>query len=309
MGGRVWVVGLDENGMGPRLGPLVVTAATFELAGYDRAKLRRRGLTVGISDSKAVSAFGHMAQAESLALAVSERLCGKVPTTPEAMLDVIGLEGFAALTSACPPKSRPQCWGEPLSLPLFGGELDAGREMLARLDRSGIRFAHLRTHVNCASYLNRAQAEGRNKLVVDLHSMERLILDARRVTPEELTAYCGMVGGLRKYQGYFGVVEKTEVTCLEEVKGASRYHVRGLGELHFEVGADDRHLPVALASMVGKYVRELCMKQINRFYARHLPDLREASGYHDPVTRAFVERVAPTRRKLNVVDSCFERQR
>lgn len=295
--------------MGPRLGPLVVTAATFDLAGYDRAKLRRRGLTVGVSDSKAVSAFGHMAQAESLSLAATERLCGHVPTTPAALLEVIAIDGFGALTRACPTASRPQCWGEPLSLPLFGGQIELGREMLARLDRSGIRLAHLRTRVNCASYLNRAQTEGRNKLVVDLHSMEQLIVDARQNVADEVTAYCGMVGGLRKYEGYFGVLDRAAVTCLEEVKGASRYRVRDVGELHFEVGADDRHLPVALASMVGKYVRELCMKQLNTFYAQHVPDLREASGYHDPVTRAFVERVTPVRRKLAVVDTCFERQR
>jgi hypothetical protein len=63
-----------------------------------------------------------------------------------------------------------------------------------------------------------------------------------------------------------------------------------------------------LASLIGKYVRELLMARIVRFYPAGEDD-RAASGYHDPLTRAFVERTALLRRQRKVPLHCFERAR
>jgi hypothetical protein len=63
-----------------------------------------------------------------------------------------------------------------------------------------------------------------------------------------------------------------------------------------------------LASLVGKYVRELFMSRI----AGHYPGDDEAprpSGYHDPVTARFVERTALVRKRRRLPDRCFERER
>jgi ribonuclease HII len=43
--------------------------------------------------------------------------------------------------------------------------------------------------------------------------------------------------------------------------------------------ADGRHLPVALASMIAKYTRELLMGRLNRFFSAHLPELKPTAGY------------------------------
>jgi hypothetical protein len=62
-----------------------------------------------------------------------------------------------------------------------------------------------------------------------------------------------------------------------------------------------------MASMVGKWIREIMMSRIVRHYgyAADAPEL--ASGYHDPVTDRFVEATALVRRKRKVPDTCFER--
>jgi len=49
--------------------------------------------------------------------------------------------------------------------------------------------------------------------------------------------------------------------------------------LHFVVGADERFLPVSLASMVSKYMRELLVHNINRYFAGFNADLRPTAGY------------------------------
>ncbi len=49
--------------------------------------------------------------------------------------------------------------------------------------------------------------------------------------------------------------------------------------MHFIVGADERFLPVSLASMVSKYLRELLVANINRYFAGFHADLKPTAGY------------------------------
>ena len=49
--------------------------------------------------------------------------------------------------------------------------------------------------------------------------------------------------------------------------------------MSFRIKAEAHSLPVALASMVSKYVRELLMGQINRYFQGLCPDLKATAGY------------------------------
>jgi hypothetical protein len=63
-----------------------------------------------------------------------------------------------------------------------------------------------------------------------------------------------------------------------------------------------------MASLVGKWVRDLLMRRIVRYHQSAVPDLPEASGYHDPVTTRFIEATALTRKKAKIDDECFVRR-
>lgn len=303
------VVGVDENGLGPQLGPLIATAVTVEVVDYDAAGLREVAMRAGIGDSKQTTGFGQMAVGESLALAVVESLTGNVPKDMDALLDALSIDSVAILRAPCPATSATQCWSEALALPVFGGEVNLGRTMLAALAKEGVRLHRARTAVHCAGRLNRDFAQGISKLVVDLSLFERLVLDARGAVSEDVLAHCGMVGGMRKYPGYFRHFDPAHATPLSEVRGTVAYAVAGVGEVRFEVSADDNHMVVSLASMIGKYVRELSMERQNRFYARNDATLPTPSGYHDPVTARFVTQSEALRRKLDIADACFARTR
>lgn len=299
----MWVTGVDENGMGPMLGPLVATAVTLDVKRYDRARLRRRGLDLGVGDSKQTSAFGKMAHAESLALALAERFLGRAPTEADALLEAFSLEGLLALRGRCPDdSSRAQCWSEPIPLPAFGGDLLEGRALLKRLEGRALKIRRVRSAVLCAGALNEAVDGGSTKVREDLRLFEQLILDARAAAPADLEAICGQVSGIRRYPEYF-----THFQSTEELEGGA-YAVPGVGEVRFEVKADDRHLPVGLASMVGKLVRELAMHRLSAFYQRHDPALEKVSGYHDPRTRRFADQSDALRRRLAVAPDCFQRR-
>ncbi|MEM9074063.1 MAG: hypothetical protein AAGE52_36560 [Myxococcota bacterium] len=301
------IVGVDENGLGPRLGPLIATALTVEVRRYDADRLHELGTKLKVGDSKQTSAFGKMAHAEGLALALAERTLGRLPRYADELIEALSIDGLLTLRGPCPdPTTAQQCWMDPLPLPAFGGEADSGHEILAALQKGGVKIQRLRTGIVCASLLNTALAGGQTKLQVDLELFERLLLDARAAGKDDVLGICGMVGGIRRYGKYFQRFRHAK--AVTEEKGRSTYHVPKLGEVTFEVKADDRHLPVGLASMVGKYVRELGMARIVLFYQGHLPDLPAASGYHDSVTNRFVDATAPVRTRLPIAPECFERR-
>ena len=306
----MYVVGIDENGLGPRLGPLVATAITLEVGRYDAAKLRRRGLGLGITDSKQSSGFGRMAFAEGLALALVARLAGEAPRDADGLLEALSLDSPLELRSPCPDSSTArQCFGEALTLPAYGGDVEAGREALARLEGRGtLRIVRARTALRCVGTLNSELRAGTSKLAVDLHLFERLLLDARSGARADVEAYAGMIGGIRDYPKFARHVPAAAYRDAELVRGRLSYRVDGVGAIRFEVDADATHLPVALASMVGKYVREVTMDRIARFYRSIDPGLPAPSGYHDKVTARFVDGTEPHRRRLRIANACFLRE-
>jgi ribonuclease HII len=302
------VVGVDENGLGPLLGPLVTTAVSFELGRYSPERHASIGRELGIDDSKATAGFGQMAVAEGLALALIEALHGRAVDDLDALFECLLLDGPSALRTPCPSSSRPQCWSVALVLPCFGGSLQAGRDMLHGLTKAGLRPVHVRSATSCTGDLNRRLRLGQSRVEVDLELMERLVLDARAHTTGALRAVCGMVGGIRNYPARMRHFPLAGLTPVRATGGTLAYEVDGVGHVRFEIDADARHLPVALASMVGKYVRELWMERQNRFYRGHDDTLSEVSGYHDPVTTRFVAASAALRLSLAIDDACFLRK-
>jgi hypothetical protein len=302
----MFVVGVDENGLGPLLGALVSTAVTLEVSAYDATPLRALGLAAGLTDSKKSGGFGRMARCESVALALAESLGGRPIGDVDAFLDAIAEGGVAPLRAPCPARARPQCWIESFALPAYGGSAAAGRGLLAGLVEAGVIVRRVRTAVACAGVLNAQLDRGVNKLAVNLAAFERLVLDGRAFTGEDVLAVCGMIGGIRKYDAHFRHFALARAE--EQGGGVSAWRVPGVGSVRFVVDADDAHLPVALASMVGKYVREVTMERVVRFYRARVPDLPAASGYHDPVTRRFVAGTAGERVSLGIVDDCFARR-
>lgn len=304
------VMGVDENGMGPRLGPLVATSLTLETPRYSRAPLCARGLRLGLTDSKDTGGFGRMGFTESVALALlGYPLDREAPASADALLEQVFPDVDTRLRACCPDRSTAeQCWGVDLRLPAFGGDPAFGRTLIERLvGRSRLRIVDVRSRVACAGVLNAELRNGRNKLDVDLALFEDMIESVHRQHGGPLLAVCGMIGGIRDYASRFARFETERVRPLQSRRGQRRYAIDELGEIRFEVDADARHLPVALASIVGKYVREICMRRIGEFYRRSDPDLRLASGYHDPVTTRFIDATESSRRRLGIANDCFRR--
>jgi ribonuclease HII len=312
---RAHYVGIDENGMGPRLGPLIVTGvlATVDDAGRKVVSSRPRGAVAKrIGDSKKLVTFDDSALGEAWARAIAVR-SGIHARTPGDLLAAIGLDSETTLQAPCPSHHVDLCWSTE------GESFAATDEMVAtcakdldRLAAKGVEVRRARVAVVCTKRLNDAVDRGLSRFDVDLHTMERLTLDARDEVRDEVYALCGKVGGFDFYGPRFGPLAGYLHTVLLESRARSEYQVPGVGRLAFVRDGDDTHLIIGLASLVGKWARDHLMRRVIRYHRTHGAahggaDLAEASGYHDPVTTQFINASALTRKDRRIAPTCFER--
>jgi hypothetical protein len=218
------------------------------------------------------------------------------------------LDSKSELRRPCPSHVEAQCWNTQ------GEAFEADDKLVARvaadlekLATQGVDIVNLRSTVVCTRRINDAREGGRSRFDVDLHAMERMVLDARERYQGELQAVCGKVGGYARYSSAFGPLAGRLHAIMEEGAKRSAYSFPGIGTIAFVRDADQNHLLVGMASMVGKWIREVMMTRIVRHYGYGEASAELASGYHDPVTDRFVEATALVRKKRKVPDTCFER--
>jgi ribonuclease HII len=299
-------LGVDENGLGARLGPLLVTAV---LARTDAAGQRWLGRRLGkriardLDDSKRLVSFGRHQLGEAWARA----LCPDAKS-PAELLAELCQPTIEALRAPCPPRSQAQCWSR------ADERFCADEAVVRRIGRHvemmrtrGVDIVCVRSIPVCVGTLNAQRKQGKNRFTSDLHAMEELVLALRGRAGAEVVAICGKVGGICDYPKHFGPLSGRLHVVLEQQRRRSAYRFPGLGEVHFVQDADASDPLVMLASMVGKYLRELLMARISGFYTDQIDGLSNASGYHDPVTGRLVTLSAKRRKGLGIAKSCFER--
>jgi ribonuclease HII len=304
-----FLVGADENGLGSRLGPMVVTAVLAEVDDQGERFLSRklpRRMREDLDDSKRLMSHTDVGVGEAWA----RELTGHAARSPAELFELLSLEGSVHLREPCPKTAGKQCWT------VEREAFVAGSEQLARVAKHGQAFAargvkilRVQSSVVCTKQLNDNRARGINRFVSDLHSMERLILALWKHAGAPVHAVCGKVGGIGEYAKFFGPLAGWLHATIVEGKAESAYQFPKLGQIRFVRDADASAPLVMLASLVGKYVRELFMSRIAGHYPGHDdPDLPRPSGYHDPVTAAFVDRTALVRKQRRIPDRCFERE-
>ena len=302
-------VGVDENGLGPRLGPLVVTAASAHVED-DRAPgngALARAVSEGLlGDSKGLVSYRNNALGEAWARVLVTRN-GLVPGTPNAVLEALLHDDRAWLRALCPELHSVQCWGHEDEV------FSANEALLARvadaasyLENAGVQLLTPRVVVRCTARLNEALAQGLSRFDVDLHAMEELVAECMK-RASRVEAVCGKVGGRDRYLDVFRVLPAGEVVFFSEGRAESVYRFGDRAHVSFIRDADGTDALVGLASLVGKWVRDLLMDRIVRHHRKLVPGLERVSGYHDPKTAKFVDATRLSRGRTGLPGTCFER--
>ena len=317
------VIGTDEAGYGPNLGPLVVAATAWQVeADADEAEALlaaavsdalgslQSGSAVVWRDSKEVyrGGSGRPLLLRST-LAAVHLASGTVPLDWQTLASTLGqIEPMAADTS-------PE-WQTLALRPLLGADLAASvgsdaEQIASRLAAHGVRLRSIQCRCVYPGRFNQLLESGMNKS--DILSRETLALAAALAEsfdePQGPTRiWCDRHGGRKRYAGVIAAAFDCQAEVIQETAERSVYRLASGGlfggmtardtQLDFAVRSE-RKPPVAVASLTAKLVRELAMECFNAFWCGQLSGLAPTAGY--PVDAArWREQATPAVTRLAV---------
>ncbi len=311
-------VGIDEAGYGPMLGPLCVAGTAFVLPQRDPAKgppelwrllqaavcrkSRDRRRRVAVNDSKKLKGPndgpGHPLRHLERAVLAFWPHDTPVPSD-DALLAGLGAEipDRPWFTERCVL---------PLAHSADQARISRGRVRRA-MERSGARCEVMWCRVIDAVELNRSVTRCGSKAEVNFNAAVELIDRIWTRWPDQHPrVLVDRHGGRTRYaQGLRRALPGSTVEVVAETPTLSRYLLSRRGSkltVSFAVEADARFLPVALGSMIAKYVRELLMLRLNRFFRAELPQLKPTAGYFGDGPR-YVTEIKPVMRRLHLQPS------
>jgi len=306
--------GIDEAGYGPLLGPLCVGTSAFRLGASapstaspvppDLWKLLSPGVCrkpkdarrrVAVADSKKLKSAGKQPLIH-LERGVLAFLGGEIPALDAALFARLGVSASG---------SRATPWHAdalPLPVAISAGEAAIARNLVtAALARAEASVAELRVAALDPPAFNALYDALGNKASINLSLVHEALraIDLARGEEDAFVAV-DRQGGRADYRDGLAehLADGRRVEVVEETDERSTYAIRAGGAeggvlvVSFEVEAEERHLPVALASMAAKYTRELSMRRLNGFFAQRLSDLAPTAGYVED-GRRFLREVKP----------------
>jgi hypothetical protein len=315
-----WLIGIDEAGYGPNLGPFVMTSVACRVP---------EGVAGGDLWRLLVAAVRRPAEPDDGRLLVAD---SKVVYSPARGLLALETGVLAALPPAVPslgpyldrlaPAAAAELAAEPwyagttpLPVAVPAADCRPAAERLEEASRQGqVAWGPVRSVVVCP---------GRFNAVLDRHGSKGAVLGAGltellRWNRDALAGDDGLLFCVDKHGGRNAYAPMLQdalpggiVVARQESMARSAYTVLGVGRdirLTFEPRADAAHFCVALASMVSKYLRELLMLEFNRFWQAQVPGLRPTAGY--PVDAArFLEAIRPALGRLGLAESAMWRRK
>jgi hypothetical protein len=328
-----WIIGIDEAGYGPNLGPFVMTAVACRvpISSYGFCKGRPSGKAdlwgllhpavrrsqdadegrLLIDDSKHVYTAHGLAGLERGVLA---SLAGTADCS---------LGSLAALIDwLCPDAQeelRREVWYRGVQpLPASLADPVAWQTEAARFRDAcagaGVTGWQVRSVVVCPPRFNALVEEGGTKGHVLAHALASLLRWQRRNLPSEddRVFFIDKHGGRNTYAAMLQHALPDGILTIEqESRACSAYRIHGLGRsmrLLFQPHAEGEYFCVALASMTSKYLREVLMLEFNRFWQEHVSDLKPTAGYPGDAAR-FLRAIRPALAKLGLCEALLWRRK
>lgn len=313
--------GIDEAGYGPMLGPLCVAATVFVLKDDNPAdgapdlwkrlnkaicrKRTDRRHRIAVDDSKRLKGArdGKVHPLKHLERGVLAFVTHATPPREDGQKSLIPAMDVELFEHLCVPTPAAPWYRSKTRLPLAqtADELRIAASKLSRaMQDEGVSCAGIRCDAIDAGPFNQHVARTKNKANVNMAAALRLVDRIWQRWPHEHPRIIlDRHGGRLRYREDLQLAwSDASIQVLAEGEALSRYRLSRGGShvtISFMREADGLHLPVALASMTAKFVRELFMLRLNRFFQQHQPELKPTAGY-----------VQDARRYLRDIDPLIE---
>ncbi len=279
------VAGIDENAFGPIIGPMTVSGVVLQVPDDPTLYLDMRNMSLprGLADSKKVFTRSKTSYSlgEITALSIVQLAYDRDASTIGELVDLI-VDGGLSRIMVSPLLSS---LDYDVNLPIWAKFVDEDplRKWLTGMN---IKLVDVKVEVISSTEFNEMLKALSSKLQLDFIKFFEVM---ERLSDFDI-AMCGKIGGTKYYLPLFNLVG-LDVEKVRESRSASVYRLHDGREIHFILDGDSKFLPIAMASIVGKYLRELFMHLINAKFG-YESDIPWASGYrHDSKTYELLEKM------------------
>lgn len=185
------------------------------------------------------------------------------------------------------------------------------------MDGQGVQLLGLRSMLVFPERFNRLVGQYGNKATMLSYQTLELVKGLlAKLPPGPVWVLCDKHGGRDRYEHLLSETfassffQPAQVKPVQQGRQESVYQVQTAGgpvEFRFLCNGEAL-MPVALASMLSKYLRELAMEAWNQFWAKQVPGIQPTAGY--PLdARRFRAEIAERQAALGVPDSAIWRSR
>ncbi|MDR2117096.1 MAG: hypothetical protein LBP87_12020 [Planctomycetaceae bacterium] len=280
--GKQLIIGTDEAGYGPNLGPLVISATVWESPTDNLLPLLAQLNThkIQIGDSKKLYHGSGSLTTLEYGIMIPLRYLGK-PISPLNTDETVLTKQTEVFTKI--------------------------------LSENKIRLCDIRSRIIEPEEFNRGldRFDSKGSLLSD--ATLTLIAEVLNVHHSSIPVliFCDKHGGRNHYLDLLTeFFPDLWIQVIQESRTSSVYRLTYKKQpLEFRfLAKGESQVPVALASMNSKYLRERAMIRFNEFWREKIPDLKPTAGYPEDARR-FKNEIAAVQKELGIKDETLWRKR
>lgn len=322
---RKFLIGVDEAGYGPNLGPLVIAASLWTVPADCSETQLTQLLTptfttcsyapgcehIPLGDSKQLYSPSHgLSTLEAGLLALCWPLVQPLKRPSKSLPNLTHYPLAELLTAVASPETLDELTGvawyagtAQQSVPVGLSSLEEVERLasIARrsLQRVDVELLAVRSQIVCEPMFNRQLDSWGSKGEVLSRATLELVTQLLPRCTAATEVFCDRQGGRKNYLPQLLQALPDEwFTQTAQSDHRSSYRNQGSRplEIHFSVGGDS-FPPCGLASMLAKYLRERLMHALNAYWQQHISDLPPTAGYPLDAKR-FRLAIEPTAQRL-----------